>query len=129
MLHSDINEFILIKQMQNYPQRKDMRRVSLGNLKCYKDVKQSPITEAKLNRASHFLYHNEHVYPAFASTLKRQDEQERIISEKMALKMEREFALSSKPASPQTAKAPYTMFDSVLQDSKLLLGPGYMRAT
>ena len=120
MLHSDINEFILIKQIQNFPQRKDLRRVSLGNLKCYKDVKQSAVTEAKLNRASHFLYHNEDVYPAFASQLKRQDEQERIITEKMARKMEREFAeMGSKPTSPQNrggGKAPSTMFD--LQDSK-----------
>ena len=50
-----------------------MRRVSLGNLKCYKDVKHSPIILQKLQRINHFLYENAEVYPAYAQSVQKQD--------------------------------------------------------
>jgi hypothetical protein len=71
VLHASVKDWILLKQMQNYPQRKDMRRVSLGNLKCYKDVKHSEIIEEKLQRVNHFLYYNKDVYPVFSSSVQK----------------------------------------------------------
>jgi hypothetical protein len=74
LLNISTTDRILLKQMQNFPQRKDMRRVSLGNLKCYKDVNKSEVIEEKLQRISDFLYHNDSVYPVFSSAVKKQNE-------------------------------------------------------
>lgn len=53
-----------------------MRRVSLGNLQSYADVKRSPIIHQKLQRINNFLYHNSEVYPLYAYSVKKYDQQE-----------------------------------------------------
>ena len=57
--------------MQNYPMRKDMRRVSLGNFNSYKDVARNPLMLQKLERINDFLHLHSDVYVSYGNSCKK----------------------------------------------------------
>lgn len=69
---ASFQDFVVLKSMQNFPMRKDMKRVSLGNFNSYKDVARNPLMLQKLERVNGFLQTNCDVYVTYGKSCKKQ---------------------------------------------------------
>jgi hypothetical protein len=68
---ASFQDFVVLKSMQNFPMRKDMKRVSLGNFNSYKDVARNPLMLQKLERVNGFLQTNCDVYVTYGKSCKK----------------------------------------------------------
>ena len=53
---------MLLKFIQGYPIRSDMKRAKDGNIENYPDTRKNPIKRMKLERVVDFLQHNKTFY-------------------------------------------------------------------
>ena len=65
LLNCGTDDVILMKYMQKFPVRDNIRRAREGNVDNYPDTRKNPIKRMQLERAVEFLKENQNVYAEF----------------------------------------------------------------